>query len=86
MDGLQRRWAFGSDAYDLTGRLRQYADSLPRSITLDGSGLPERAGRAPDFWSGARPCAVSGDRRAAFSATIRSKSKPSSCRISSLCS
>jgi hypothetical protein len=47
MDGLQRQWALGPDANDTTGRLHQYADRLPRSITLDGSGLPEQAGRAP---------------------------------------
>ncbi|MFI6435194.1 hypothetical protein [Streptomyces sp. NPDC050759] len=52
MDGLQRQWALGPDAYDMTGRLRQYADRLPRSITLDGSGLQEQAGRAPGFLVG----------------------------------
>lgn len=39
----------------MTGRLRQYADRPLRSITLDGSGLPEQAGRAPGFLVGSAP-------------------------------
>ncbi|MEV0844864.1 TetR family transcriptional regulator C-terminal domain-containing protein [Streptomyces sp. NPDC049954] len=41
MDGLQLQWALAPGTYDMPGRLRTYLDRLLRSLTTDGSGLPE---------------------------------------------
>ncbi|MYW67520.1 TetR family transcriptional regulator [Streptomyces sp. SID8379] len=43
MDGLQLQWALAPDSYDMVGRLRAYLDRLLRSVTADGSGLPDPA-------------------------------------------
>ncbi|MEU4090605.1 TetR/AcrR family transcriptional regulator [Streptomyces aureus] len=43
MDGLQLQWALAPETYDMPGRLRTYLDRLLRSLTVDGSGLPETA-------------------------------------------
>ncbi|OIJ64036.1 TetR/AcrR family transcriptional regulator [Streptomyces mangrovisoli] len=42
MDGLQLQWALAPETYDMVGRLRTYFDRLLRSLTTDGSGMPER--------------------------------------------
>ncbi|MBC9714740.1 TetR/AcrR family transcriptional regulator [Streptomyces sp. TRM66268-LWL] len=46
MDGLQLQWALAPKSVDMPARLYAYADRLVRSITVDGSGLPERVAGA----------------------------------------
>lgn len=41
MDGLQLQWVLDPKRFDMVGRFRQYADRLLRSITVDGTGLPD---------------------------------------------
>ncbi|WP_203607053.1 TetR/AcrR family transcriptional regulator [Streptomyces sp. SID11385] len=43
MDGLQLQWALAPNTFDMPGRLRAYLDRLLRSLSTDGSGLPEPA-------------------------------------------
>jgi len=42
MDGLQIQWVLDPQGFDMVSRFRAYADRLLRSITTEGTGLPEQ--------------------------------------------
>ncbi|MFC7304861.1 TetR family transcriptional regulator C-terminal domain-containing protein [Streptomyces monticola] len=43
MDGLQIQWILDPDGIDMVDRFRRYLDRTLRTLTVDGSGLPDDA-------------------------------------------
>jgi hypothetical protein len=62
MDGLQRRWALGPDAYDMTVGCTSTRTACRGRSPWMVRVCRNRPDALPDIWSGARPCAVSRDR------------------------
>lgn len=56
-DGLQLQWALAPSTYDMAGRLRAYLDRLLRSVSVDGTGLPQ-----DEAHCGSRPGGAAEDR------------------------